>query len=121
MSGNWNGKHWIRDEKRLALHIRDGFQCCYCGCDLRNAEPGAVTLDHLVPRCAGGTNDAGNLITACKPCNSSRGAKPWMDFATGGAVERIQTRRCQPVNLPLAKALISGEIADLAWEVEAER
>lgn len=117
-NGN-NGSKWIRPEKRLAIYIRDGFACCYCGRELRDATPAEVTLDHLLPRSCGGKNDATNLVTACRACNSARGAKPWPDYATGGAVERIQQRRRAPLNLPLAKALIAGRAGDP--EVEAAR
>ena len=103
---------WIRSEKRLALYLRDEFRCLYCGTNLKGAAPADVTLDHLLPKSAGGSNDATNLITACRPCNSSRQDKPWVDFATGGAIDRIRTRIAQPLNIPLAKALIAGTAGD---------
>lgn len=112
----WQGSKWIRREKRLAIYIRDRFQCLYCGKDLRNAAPEDVNLDHLVPRSAGGDNEATNLITACKSCNCSRQDKPWLDYATGGAVDRIVTQRALPLNIELAKAII----ADRAGDAEAE-
>ena len=114
----WQGSKWIRPEKRLALYIRDGFQCAYCGSSLKNATPADVTLDHLVPRCAGGNNEATNLITACRSCNSSRQDTPWLSYATGGARDRIETLRHQPINVALAKAIISDEIAQATADVE---
>lgn len=120
MAGNGgNGSKWIRKDKRLAIVLRDGVQCVYCGRDLRGAEPREVTLDHLLPRCAGGTNEATNLVTACLSCNSSRGAKPWVDFAPGGAKDRIEQLRHMPLNRKLAKAFIAGEVGDA--EIEALR
>lgn len=100
---------WIRVEKRLALYVRDGFACVYCGRDLRNAAPADVTLDHLLPRCSGGSNDATNLVTACRACNSSRQDKPWASYATGGAVDRIEQLRHAPLNIALARSILSGE------------
>lgn len=32
-------------------------------------------LDHVVPLSRGGTNDPSNLVLACPPCNTSKGAK----------------------------------------------
>lgn len=117
---------WITKERRLAIYIRDEFTCCYCGRQMKNDDPNFVTLDHLTPRNplvkhGGGGNESTNLITACKSCNSSRQDKPWMDYATGGARDRIETRRHQLVNLPLAKAIISGSIAQEVAEVEELR
>lgn len=103
---------WIRAEKRLAIYIRDGFACAYCGRDLRNAAPADVTLDHLLPRSAGGTNDATNLVTACRSCNSSRQDKPWIDYATGGARDRIEQLRHAALNIELAKAIIADTAGD---------
>jgi 5-methylcytosine-specific restriction endonuclease McrA len=108
---------WITPTRRLALYIRDEFTCCYCGRNMKNDEPNFVTLDHLVPRNplvahGGGDNSNENLVTACKSCNSSRQDKPWMDYATGGAIDRINTRRYQAVNTKLAKSLLDGTAGD---------
>lgn len=108
----WNGSKWIRPEKRLAIYVRDGFTCAYCGRDLRTAAPEELNLDHLTPRVAGGSNEATNLVTACKACNSSRGAKPWADYATGGAIDRISQNRYAPLNVALAKAILAGTAGD---------
>lgn len=106
---NKHGSRWIRPEKRLAIYIRDDFACVYCGLALKDAPPADVTLDHLDARTNGGNNDASNLITACRRCNSQRQAKPWQEYATGGGVYRIETQRQLPLNLELAKALIAGD------------
>lgn len=108
----WYGSNWIRKVRRLSILLRDGFVCCYCGCDLRSASPAEVTLDHLLPRCHGGGNENENLVTACRSCNSSRGDKPWMEYATRGAIDRIRRLRHSPTNPTLAKAIISGEVGD---------
>jgi len=47
---------------------RDGFKCGYCG----NT---AKTVDHVMPRSRGGTNDWMNLVAACFPCNNRKGNK----------------------------------------------
>lgn len=112
---------WIRVEKRLAVYVRDSFRCLYCGTDLRHAAPADVTLDHLLPRSAGGSNEATNLVTACRSCNSARGAKPWLDYASGGARDRIEQLRREPLNLPLARAILSGEIDALTVDAETAR
>lgn len=98
--------------KRLAIYMRDSFACGYCGADLRSEVPANVTLDHLLPLSTGGSNDATNLITACKRCNCSRGVKPWVDYATGGARDRIEQLRNAPLNVSLARAIIEDRAGD---------
>ena len=51
---------------RARVYARDGQACVHCGRD------SDLTLDHIVPRAAGGTNAVTNLVTACRRCNSSR-------------------------------------------------
>jgi hypothetical protein len=105
----WNGSSWIRKEKRLAIYLRDGFECNYCGTDLHDAKPEDINLDHITPRCEGGSNHESNLITACKKCNSGRGAKPVKQYATAGALDRIKrhTRRSLARHMVLARAIIA--------------
>jgi len=77
------GMNWIRKEKRLAIYLRDGLACCYCG---QSIEDGAkLTLDHLKPYSKGGSNDATNLVTCCALCNSKRGNRTVKAFAAGVA------------------------------------
>lgn len=56
----------ISPADRFDVFKRDGFACRYCG-----AKPPEVSLeiDHITPVARGGTNDPGNLATACMRCN----------------------------------------------------
>ena len=105
---NVHGSKWIRPEKRLAIYLRDGFLCGYCGRDLHQAPPAEVTLDHLTPRIRGGSNEAENLITACRRCNCSRQETTWTTYAAPGAVDRIRRNRRRKLNMDLAKAILAG-------------
>jgi 5-methylcytosine-specific restriction endonuclease McrA len=83
-NGNWQGMNWIRQEKRLAIYLRDSLACVWCGFTL---EAGAkLTLDHLKPHSKGGSNHESNLVTCCKRCNDSRGARSQAGFARAVAV-----------------------------------
>lgn len=115
----WHGSNWIRKARRLAIYLRDGFSCAYCGRDLRGADPREVTLDHLVPRCEGGSNHESNLVTACRSCNCSRKDRPWREFAPGGAAERIEALVALALNTELARALIEGQAGDAGLELSA--
>jgi len=81
--GDWQGMNWIRQDKRLAIYLRDGLACVWCGATV---EDGAtLTLDHLVPHSGGGANHEANLVTACKRCNDSRGSRALRVFAAAVA------------------------------------
>lgn len=80
---NWKGMNWIRQEKRLAIYLRDGMACVYCG---HSVEEGAsLSLDHLRPESKGGSNCETNLVTCCSRCNSARGNRSWKAFAASVA------------------------------------
>ena len=75
---NWNGMNWVRQEKRLAIYIRDNFCCAHCQRDLRDIQPGEkvrIELDHIIPVSKGGSNHAHNLVTSCSTCNLARSDK----------------------------------------------
>jgi 5-methylcytosine-specific restriction enzyme A len=43
--------------------------CHYCG---NRFAPNELTMDHLVPLIRGGRSTKGNLVPACKPCNTKK-------------------------------------------------
>ena len=49
-----------------------GGLCAYCRCKR------ATTLDHVKPKCKGGSNLRSNLIPACVECNHSKGSETWL-------------------------------------------
>ncbi len=55
------------EPKRQAVFQRDGRVCQYCLAPTARPE-----CDHIVPVSRGGSDDARNLATACKPCNASK-------------------------------------------------
>ena len=108
----WTGMNWIRQEKRLAIYLRDGMACAYCG---ESAILGTqLTLDHITPHSNNGTNHETNLVTCCLRCNSARGKRTVKAFArvtaaylgdgtTGPSIER-HVRACAKRDLPLVDA-----------------
>lgn len=123
---DWNNRKgrsssWITKHRRLAIYLRDGFCCMYCGKDLRNAAPREVTLEHLecqndhpsgkLPN-GKSLHHESNLVTACLSCNSGRSdLVKWYKYATRGAKERIQRQRRRVLNIDLAKAILAGEVS----------
>ncbi len=77
------GMNWISQHKRLAIYMRDGLACAYCGSSVE--EGTQLTLDHLTPYSFGGSNHETNLVTCCQKCNSSRGNRDVESFANATA------------------------------------
>lgn len=110
------GMNWIRPVKRLAIYMRDGFACVYCGAGVEDEV--RLTLDHLKCQKNGGNNDAKNLITCCLTCNSSRGARSVKVFVKAVANYRaarevkilnfIKTTTKKHLNLTAAHELLDA-------------
>jgi 5-methylcytosine-specific restriction enzyme A len=43
--------------------------CYFCG---KKVQPKELTMEHVVPIIRGGTTSKGNLVPACKECNSKK-------------------------------------------------
>ena len=54
---------------RFNLFLRDGFVCQYCD------SPEELTFDHVIPRSRGGRTTWENIVTACAPCNLTKGGR----------------------------------------------
>lgn len=59
----------ISNSTRHAVYTRDGHACLECGTTDR------LSLDHIIPWSAGGSDKPDNLRTLCVPCNSRKGAR----------------------------------------------
>ena len=56
----------VPEELRQKTFDRDGRKCVICGAKED------LSIDHIIPRSKGGTNDPENLQTLCRSCNSSK-------------------------------------------------
>lgn len=63
---NGSTSQWRRIRERILQ--RDGYTCQHCGGE-------GNSVDHIISRQAGGTDDEWNLQTLCTPCNSSKGGR----------------------------------------------
>lgn len=70
---------------RQNIFKRDNFECQYCGTKRD------LTLDHVIPSSKGGQHTWGNLVTACKRCNSLKG-----DRTPEGAAMPLRKRPYKP-------------------------
>ena len=71
-------EQYIRQEKAKARELRNSQWwkrkrskgiCYYCNGRFKPAE---LTMDHLIPIVRGGKSVQGNLVPACKDCNSKK-------------------------------------------------
>ena len=65
-----SAKRQFRQDIRYSF----GGLCAYCRCKRAN------TIDHLKPRCKGGSNLRSNLVPACHECNHSKGSELWLSW-----------------------------------------
>lgn len=77
----------VRPGKRFEIFKRDGFVCMYCG---KRPPEALLEVDHIVPRCAGGSDDDVNLLTSCFECNRGKGAKQLGDERPAVAINRSE-------------------------------
>ena|ERR1051325_6588326 len=50
-------------------------KCFYCFRTIEELKEQGIymTVDHVIPKCRGGTNDLDNLVAACERCNNMKG------------------------------------------------
>lgn len=79
-SGTPRVENRFRVSKRVRAEIYEeaGWKCALCESPVRPDEsvhhPRYPTLDHIVPRSRGGSDDRSNLRLACRQCNTLRGS-----------------------------------------------
>ena len=71
--------------KRDRVFERDDYRCVYCGKRFAAEE---LSIDHVEPRVRGGDQSSGNLVTACKGCNTLKAHRRLSDFLRDDRVAR---------------------------------
>ena len=62
-----SARRYSGDPYRNTILKRDGYKCRRCG------SPEQLSVDHIIPKSRGGTDDQRNLQTLCHSCNSRKG------------------------------------------------
>lgn len=93
--------------KRVLYDKQDG-RCYYCGDILGGFITGVTgaraTVDHIVPRAAGGANALDNKVLACEWCNSAKGDTwPYDPYYTAQALWAAGGDRWQDLTVMGAK------------------
>lgn len=101
---------------RFEVFKRDCFACQYCG-----AKPPNVLLevDHIIAVADGGDNSIENLVTACQPCNSGKGARPLtaVPKSIADKTEEIYERMSQARAYSEAIQLQEEQLESDSWRV----
>lgn len=117
----YNGMKWICHSRRWAIYWRDrdpvtgAFRCMWCLQTLWTSSGKKrfrLSLDHLLPVSDGGTHTPENLITACVPCNATRGDCSFEDWCGSSqfdptTYERIMQSISTPLDMPMGRLLAS--------------
>ena len=78
----------IEDFDIMEVWEREGYTCAYCG-STEN-----LTIDHIVALADGGSHSLDNLTVACMSCNSSKGAKPLIEWLLWKTQLQMQLGQC---------------------------
>jgi len=89
---------------KRAVFQRDGYRCQYCA-----RRDGALTIDHVQPRSAGGVSSWTNVVTACKDCNNRKGNRPPAE-----AQMALLARPREPKLIPYLR--ITRRVSHRCWE-----
>jgi 5-methylcytosine-specific restriction endonuclease McrA len=71
----------MKGTKKEAIWQRDGYKCHYCKLDMsymknvKRTSRCIITVEHLIPKAKGGSNERSNLVTCCEPCNKREGSR----------------------------------------------
>jgi hypothetical protein len=104
--------------KRNEIFERDAGRCVYCGEQFPTEE---LTLDHVEPRVRGGDRSEGNLVTACKACNTLKGHRRLSVFLHENAAARENFFRHARYVWPRLLRLLRDELAQLGERGRGKR
>lgn len=71
----------------LALVTQHSGRCAYCGA------AGPLQVDHKTPLARGGSNEVGNILPACGPCNQRKHTMTEAEFRARLASEKDEPHR----------------------------
>ena len=92
---------------RANIYRRDDYECQYCGGAFASDD---LTFDHVVPAAHGGRRDWTNIVTACVPCNTRKGARTPQE---AGMLLRRTPRK--PVASPVFRVSLGIRQTPASW------
>lgn len=101
----------LDDYLSTSIMVRDHGACVWCGATYQDGA--ALSVDHLLARSWGGSDDPLNLVVACKACNDAKGNMDEEAFA--GMIVRHRA------HLPPLARFGSATAAEILARVTAAR
>lgn len=71
------GRPLFSREIRDHVYLRFDKHCSYCGVSITYRR---MTIDHVLPRCRGGSDEIDNLYPSCYDCNDLKGFETLEEF-----------------------------------------
>lgn len=76
--------HAIPKFVRVLIFRRDNWRCYLCGIQVvmqpKKGGDNRATIDHVIPKSAGGTSHSANLKTCCSKCNFAKDSMTLRDY-----------------------------------------
>lgn len=101
---------------RFNVFLRDAFTCQYCNGKFETKD---LTFEHVIPRARGGQTSWENIVSACEPCNTTKGHHLEMQPLVVPRKPTLGELRTQALKFP-PKHLHSDWLSYLYWSVELE-
>lgn len=83
-----------------AIKTRDNYTCVYCGGK-------GTTIDHVIPRSRGGSDDWSNKVACCFPCNQLKGDQ---------TLEELQWDLGMNIMKPCHDQILRGQISEEVFD-----
>jgi len=108
--------------RRERLWIKEGKKCHWCGCPTRlvaGDSSDQATVDHVLPRYKGGTNDEENLVSACHACNARRNSEDMKGLPEGSLLSKPRKQVTKMLKQPERVSLTGDEKRTILAKIAA--
>ena len=98
--------------RREALWLAEGKKCHWCGIPTRlcdEPDDDQATIEHIIPRCKGGTNDDDNLTSACRQCNCRRSYEDSRNMKEGALLGKWPMKDGKGAKRSLKRTALTGD------------
>ena len=102
------------NSKRRSIWQNAKGKCHWCGCDTRLVDDNSwdrATIDHVIPRYRGGSNDRANLVNACNRCNNRRNYEDATGAPEGSMLGKYKQSQTNAERKEMRRMASGGRVA----------